>query len=93
MQHLRANAVEHGEADIGAILGRVDVDAERPLTERRADDIDDRLGDEPDIGILRHDRRKRLLHLLAKALLGTGLVFRRARRIGGAAGMGEVIGA
>ena len=31
--------------DIGAVLGRVDVNAERPLAERRVDHLDDRIGD------------------------------------------------
>lgn len=29
MKHLRAQAVEHGEADIGAVFGRIVVDPER----------------------------------------------------------------
>ena len=37
MQHLGAEPVEHGEADIGAVLGRIVMDAERVLAERRVD--------------------------------------------------------
>jgi hypothetical protein len=37
MQHLRAKAIEDREADIGTVLGRIDVHAEWPLAEGRAD--------------------------------------------------------
>jgi hypothetical protein len=45
VQHLAAQPVEHGEADVGSILGRVDVNAEGPLAERAIDDFDNSDGD------------------------------------------------
>src|SRR5258705_12352140 len=44
MKHLRAQAVEHGEADIGAVFGRIVVDPERALAEGHVDDLDDLVG-------------------------------------------------
>jgi DNA-binding transcriptional LysR family regulator len=44
MQHLAAKAIEDGEADIGAVLGRIDMHPKRPLAERRVDDRDDGIG-------------------------------------------------
>ena len=34
VQHLVADAVDHAEGDLGTVLGRIDMDAERPLAER-----------------------------------------------------------
>jgi hypothetical protein len=58
VQHLRAQAVERGEADIRAILGRIIVEAERTRAEQHVDDLDDPVGNALHIGILRHDLAK-----------------------------------
>ena len=67
VQHFRAEPVEHGEADIGAVLARIDMDPERPHAERRVDEVDDGVGDAADVGILRNDRGEGLLNLVAEA--------------------------
>jgi hypothetical protein len=41
MQHLVAKAIEDREADIGAVIARIDMHPQRPLAERRVDDPDD----------------------------------------------------
>ncbi|MCC8983123.1 hypothetical protein H8A92_30705 [Bradyrhizobium sp. 10BB] len=41
MQHLVADAVDHGKCDFGSVLGRIDVDTERPLAEPRVDDLNE----------------------------------------------------
>jgi len=51
VQHLGANAIEHCEADIGAILRGIDVNAKRSLSELGVDNIHDRLGDGAGVGI------------------------------------------
>ena len=61
MQHLVADAVDHGECDVGAIFGRVDMNTERPLAERRIDDADDGIRDQGSIGIRWHDRAERFM--------------------------------
>jgi hypothetical protein len=70
VQHLGANAIEHCEADIGAILRGIDVNAKRSLSELGVDNIHDRLGDGAGVGIGRDDGRKCLLDLLAEAVYG-----------------------
>ena len=67
MQHLRANTVEHGESDIGAVFSRVDMHPEGALAERRSHDLDDGVGDDGCIGIGWNDRGESLLRLLAEA--------------------------
>lgn len=90
VQHLGANAVEHREADIGAIHCGIDVNAKRPLSEWRVDDIHDRLGDGAGVSIGRDDGCKRLLDLLAKAIVRTHLA---PPGIGRSTRMREVVGA
>ena len=52
MKHLRAQAVEHGEADIGAVFGRIVVDPERALAEGHVDDLDDLVGHAAGLGVV-----------------------------------------
>src|SRR3984957_139963 len=82
VQHLGANAIENGEADIGAVLRRINVNAKRPLSEWRVDDVHDRLGNRAGVRVRRHDSRKRLLDLLAKAAIWARFILRRAHGIG-----------
>jgi hypothetical protein len=44
-QQFAADAIRHTIDDLGAVLGRVDMDAKRPLAERHVHDLRDRLGD------------------------------------------------
>ena len=46
MQHLAADAVDHREGDVGAILSRINMNAESPLAERRVDNADNGVGDQ-----------------------------------------------
>ena len=82
VQHLGANAIEHGKADIGAVLRGIDVNAERPLSKRGVDDVHDGLGNGAGVGIGRNDRRKGLLDLLAKAAIRPRFVFRGPPGVG-----------
>ncbi len=92
MQHLGAESVGHGEADVRAVLGRVEVDAERALAEGRRDDVDDHVGDDARLGVVRYDLAERLQNLLAEILVRPGLVFGGAGGVCGAARMGEMVG-
>ncbi len=67
MQHLAAQPVEDLEADIGAVLGWVDIDTEWALAEGRVDDVDNGIGNGRGIRIRRHNGRESLLHLFAEA--------------------------
>lgn len=58
---------------------------------RRADHLDDRVGDGRHVGVGRNDRAERLVDLLGETLRGTGLVLREARGVGWMAGVSEVI--
>ena len=78
IQHLRAQAVGDGEADIGTISGRIDMHAERASSEGSSDDTDDSLCDQCSVRILRNDLCKRLLHLCAETRVRTCFVFRGA---------------
>src|SRR5436309_6922070 len=70
MKHLRAQAVEHREADIVAVFGRIVVDPERALAEGHVDDLDDLVGHAAGLGVVGDDRGERLQHLFAEALVG-----------------------
>jgi hypothetical protein len=52
VEHLGSQAVEHGEADIGAVLGRVIVDPERTPAEGGVHHLNDRIGDAGGIRIV-----------------------------------------
>jgi hypothetical protein len=93
MQHLAAKAIEDREADIRAVLGRINMHPKRPLAEGRVDDPDDGIGRGRGVRVGRHYGRKGLLHLLAKTGIRPRLIFGDACLIGGATGMGEVVGA
>ena len=60
MQQLVADAVDDSERDVGAIFGRVDMNTEWPLAERRIDDPDDRIRHGRCIRLRRHDRGERI---------------------------------
>ena len=68
MKHLRAQAVEHSEADIGAVFGRIVVDPEWALAEGHVDDLDDLVGRAAGLGVVGDNRGERLQHLLPKPL-------------------------
>ena len=74
MQHLGPRTVEHRKADAGAVFGRVVVHAEGTLAKWGVDDLHDRVSHPRDVGVVRHDGREGLLHLLAEALVGTSFV-------------------
>jgi hypothetical protein len=91
MKHLRAQAVEHGEADIGAVFGRIVVDPERALAEGHVDDLDDLVGHAAGLGVVGDDRGERLQHLFAEALVGASFIFRDPRFVCRTPGMREVV--
>jgi len=91
MKHLRAQAVEHGEADVGAVFGRIVVDPERALAEGHVDDLDDLVGHAAGLGVVGDDRGERLQHLFAEALVGAGFIFRDPRLVSRTPGMREVV--
>ncbi len=74
MKHLRAHAIEHGEADVGAVFGRIVVDPERTLAEGHVDDPDDLVGHAAGLGVVGDDRGERLQHLFAEALVGASFI-------------------
>ena len=92
-EHLRADAIGDTVDDFRAILRRIDMDPERPLAKRHVDHLDDRIRDRRDIRVGGLERRKPLQGLVREARVGPVVVFGGARRVGGRAGMGEVIGA
>ena len=53
--NLGPDAVGDAIDDFGAVLRRIDMDAERPCAEGHADDIDDGLGDCAGIGVGRFE--------------------------------------
>ena len=53
MQHFRARAIKHSEADVGTVLRRIDVHAERARAEGRGDHVDDGVGDRAHVGVVR----------------------------------------
>jgi hypothetical protein len=61
MKHLRTQAVEHGEADVGAVFGRIVVEPERALAEGHVDDLDDLdlVGHAAGLGVVGDDRGER----------------------------------
>ena len=71
VQHLGANAIEHCEADIGAILRGIDVNAKRSLSELCVDNVHDRLGDGAGVGIDCLDVYRRLLEQFDRGSLLT----------------------
>src|ERR1700742_1076979 len=90
MQHLGPEPVEHREPDFSAVLGWIDVDSKRTLAERSIDDGDQCVGDRGYVGVSRHDRVERFLHLGAELRIRSGLVLAGHRLVGRRAGPGEV---
>jgi hypothetical protein len=86
MKHLRTQTVEYGEADIGAVLGRIVVDPERTLAKGHVDDLDDLVSHAAGLGVVRDDRGERLQHLFAEALVGASFIFRDPRLVSRTAG-------
>src|SRR6266478_593356 len=93
MQHLAAKAIEDREADVGAVLARIDIHAKRPLAERRVDDPDDGIGHGRGVRVGRHYGRNGILHLLTETGIRPRLIFGHARVVSRPTGMGEVVGA
>jgi Transition state regulatory protein AbrB len=91
MKHLRAQAVEHGEADIGPVFGRIVVDPERALAEGHVDDLDNLVGHAAGLGVVGDDRGERLQHLFAEALVGASFIFRDSRLVSRTPGMREIV--
>ena len=58
MEHLGSPAVEHGEADIGAVLCQVIVDPERTSAEGGVHHLKDRIGDAGGVRTVRDDAAK-----------------------------------
>jgi hypothetical protein len=75
MQHFCADPVHDSKANIGSILGGVDMDPERPFAEGRIDHLDDCFSDRRSVGIGRHNGTECFQYLLAKALIGARFVF------------------
>jgi hypothetical protein len=92
-RHFGADAVNDREGDVGAVLAKVNMDAEGSLAERRVDDPHDGLGDLGGIGVRRHNFGKGLLYLLAEAGVWTGLILGDPRFVGRSARVGKVVGA
>ena len=102
LQEVRqANIAEHfgpdtvGDAvdDLGAILRRVDMDAERPGAEGPVDDIDDGCGNGGRIGVGRLQGGEALQRLFRNALVGTVIVFGGTDLVSRRTGMSEMVGA
>ena len=93
VQHLVAHAVDHREGHRGAVLGRIDMDAERALAEGHVDQVGDGDGHGGWIGVRRGDAAEGGADLLGEARRRAGGVLGEAIEIGRAAGMGEVVGA
>jgi hypothetical protein len=55
MQHLSPEPVEHREADVCAVLGRVDVNPKRTLPKWDVDHVDKGVGNDGNIGVRGHD--------------------------------------
>lgn len=51
MQHLGPWPVEHREADVGTVLGRIDMHPKRTLPERTVDNIDYGVGNRGHVGL------------------------------------------
>jgi hypothetical protein len=92
MQHLVTDAVDDGEGDVGAVLRRIDVNAERPFAEWCVDHFDDGIRHGGRVGLRRHDRGERLLDLLSEPGIGTRFIFRDTRPVGRRTRMREMIG-
>ena len=80
-----------GIDDLCAVLRRINVRAERSLTKRSIDHLDDRVRDRRDIRIRRHDGGETLKHLVRETRIGTGFVFSSSCLVCGRPGMSEVI--
>src|ERR1700730_18138416 len=93
MQHFCADTVHDSKANIGSILGRVDMDPERPFAEGRIHHLDDCFSDRRSIGVWRKNANEWFQYFLAKTLSGTRFVFSDAGFIRGPARMGKVVGA
>src|SRR3984893_18768791 len=93
MQHVAAKAIEDRKADIGAVLGWVDMHTKWPLAEGRVNDLNDGIGHGGGVRIGRHNGGKYFLHLFTKTGIWSRLIFGDARLVGRAARMCEVASA
>jgi hypothetical protein len=91
MQHLRSHAIDDPERHLCSILRRINVRAERPLAERRIDDLHDGFGNRAHIGVLGHDSGEGLLNSLAITFIRPCFVFGEAGLVGRHAGMREMV--
>src|SRR5260370_5813678 len=87
-EHFRTDPIRDAVDDLAAVLGRVDVGPEWALAKGQVDDLDDRLGDSAHIGVGGFERSETLQGLLGHAGIGTLIIFRCPRLVGGAGGVG-----
>ena len=92
MKHLRTQAVEHGEANVGAVFGRIVVDPEWTFTEGHVHDLGDLVGHAAGLGVVRDDRGERLQHLFTEALVRASLIFGGPGGVRRDAAVGKVVG-
>ena len=83
MQHLHPEPVEHREADVGTVLGRVDVNPKRTLPEWGVDHVDDGVGNRGHVGVRRHNGIEGFLDPGSETRVGSGLILVGHRLVGG----------
>ena len=69
MEHLRPNAVDDSEGDLGPMMGRIDVHTKRSLDERRINNLHDGFSNRPNVGVLGHDGGEGLLDFLCMTFI------------------------
>ena len=92
MQHLSPEPIENREADVGAVLGRIEVNPERALAKRGVDHADERVGNHGYIGVRRHDGVEGLLNPGSEIRIGSRFVLVEHCLVARRAGIGKVVG-
>jgi hypothetical protein len=93
MQHLCPHPVDDGEGNLGPVLRRIDVNAERTFAEGRVHDLHDCFCNCTRIGIFWNDGGKGLLDFLPVSFIRPCFVFAGALLVGRRSRMREVVGA
>ena len=91
MEHLRPNAIDHSEGHLGPVLGRINMDAKRPLAKWSINDLDDGLPDSTYVGVVGHDSCEGFLDFLAISFIRACFILGEAGLVGRHAGMREVV--
>jgi hypothetical protein len=83
MQHLSPEPVEHREADVGAVPGRVDVNPKPTLPKWGVDHVDEGVGNGGNIGVRRHNRVEGFLNAGSETRVGSGFILAGRRLVAG----------